>query len=123
MRPSSILAAIAIPNFLRCQQRAKIGEVRAARDTVKMAATNYIENTGYLPGSLEEMGLANDFSNTAVQGVESTESGFVLHLDPKLGSDGQPAPSSLSLEELLDELVAFYEREQDNVDLHWNPYE
>jgi hypothetical protein len=40
-----------------------------------------------------------------------------------LGKDGQPAPSSLSLETLLDELVAFYEREQDNAALHWNPYE
>jgi hypothetical protein len=39
-----------------------------------------------------------------------------------LGPDGQPAPSSLSLEMLLDELVAFYEREQENPALQWNPY-
>ena len=39
-----------------------------------------------------------------------------------LGPDEQPAPSSLSLETLLDELVAFYEREQDKADLQWNPY-
>jgi hypothetical protein len=39
-----------------------------------------------------------------------------------LGPDGRPAPSSLSLETLLDELVAFYEREQENPDLQWNPY-
>jgi hypothetical protein len=39
-----------------------------------------------------------------------------------LAPDGQPAPSSLSLETLLDELVAYYEREQDNPALQWNPY-
>jgi hypothetical protein len=39
-----------------------------------------------------------------------------------LGPDGAPAPSSLSLETLLDELVAYYEREQDNPALQWNPY-
>jgi hypothetical protein len=40
-----------------------------------------------------------------------------------LAADGRPAASSLSLETLLDELVAFYEREQDNAALQWNPYE
>jgi hypothetical protein len=39
-----------------------------------------------------------------------------------VGPDGQPAPSSLGLEALLDELVAFYEREQENPALQWNPY-
>ncbi len=40
-----------------------------------------------------------------------------------VGPDGQPAPSSLKLETLLDELVAFYEREQNNPAMQWNPYE
>jgi hypothetical protein len=39
-----------------------------------------------------------------------------------VGADGQPAPSSLSMETLVDQLVAFYEREQDNPALQWNPY-
>lgn len=39
-----------------------------------------------------------------------------------VGPDGEPAPSSLGLEVLLDELVAFFEREQDNPALLWNPY-
>ncbi len=39
-----------------------------------------------------------------------------------LGPDGQPVASSLSLEALLDEMVAYYEREQDTPDLQWNPY-
>jgi hypothetical protein len=38
-----------------------------------------------------------------------------------LRPDGQPAPSSLSLETLLEELVGFYEREQDNPALQWDP--
>jgi hypothetical protein len=39
-----------------------------------------------------------------------------------LGPDGQPAPSSLSLERLLDELVEFYEEEQTNPALQWDPF-
>ncbi len=39
-----------------------------------------------------------------------------------LNRDGQPAPSSLELEVLLNELVAFYEREQENPVLLWNPF-
>ena len=39
-----------------------------------------------------------------------------------VGLDGQPSHSSLSLGTLLDELVAFYEREQGNAALQWNPY-
>lgn len=42
-------------------------------------------------------------------------------LQPR-GPDGHPAPSSLSLEALLDELIAFYEQEQDNPALQWNPH-
>lgn len=42
-------------------------------------------------------------------------------LQPK-GPDGLPAPSSLSLDVLLDELVQFYEREQSNPELLWDPY-
>jgi len=39
-----------------------------------------------------------------------------------LGQDGQSSPSSLSLETLLDELVEFYERNQDSPALQWDPY-
>jgi hypothetical protein len=39
-----------------------------------------------------------------------------------LGPDGQPAPSSLSLETLTDELVAYYEREQDDAARQWDPF-
>lgn len=39
-----------------------------------------------------------------------------------LGPDGLPGASSLSLDTLLDELVAFYEREQGEVALQWDPF-
>ncbi len=39
-----------------------------------------------------------------------------------LGPSGELSPSSLSLETLLDELVVFYERNQDSPALQWNPY-
>lgn len=38
-----------------------------------------------------------------------------------VGPDGSLAPSSLSLDTLLDQLVQFYEREQDNPALQWDP--
>ncbi len=39
-----------------------------------------------------------------------------------LGADGLPAASSLSLETLLDELIDFFEKEQENPALQWDPY-
>lgn len=39
-----------------------------------------------------------------------------------LGPDGQPGPSSLKLETLVNELAAFFVRNQDNPALQWNPY-
>jgi len=39
-----------------------------------------------------------------------------------LGVNGQPAASSLKLDRLVTELVAFFQREQDNESLQWNPY-
>ncbi|MGQ9599066.1 MAG: DUF6687 family protein [Anaerolineae bacterium] len=39
-----------------------------------------------------------------------------------LAPDGQPAPSSLSLETLLNELISFYQQEQNKPERLWNPY-
>jgi hypothetical protein len=39
-----------------------------------------------------------------------------------VGPDGRPAASSLKLDRLVDELVAFYQREQDRKELQWDPY-
>lgn len=40
-----------------------------------------------------------------------------------VGPDGRPAPSSLVLDRLVAELGAFFQREQDNPALQWNPYQ
>lgn len=85
-----ILAAIAIPNFLRFQQRAKIAGVRDARDLIQIHGSEHITNTGYLPSSLSAMGMPDDFSNASVTNVEISESGFILHLAKEL-SKGAPA--------------------------------
>jgi hypothetical protein len=39
-----------------------------------------------------------------------------------VGPDGHPAGSSLGLDALLDQLVAFYEEEQEKTALQWDPY-
>jgi len=39
------------------------------------------------------------------------------------GPGGRPAPSSLALDRLVAELAAFFQREQDNHDLQWDPYQ
>ncbi len=39
-----------------------------------------------------------------------------------LAPDGQPAPSSLSLETLLNEVITFYQQEQNKPERQWNPY-
>lgn len=83
-----IVAAIAIPNFLAFQQRAKVAGVRSVRDTVETQADAYIAETGYLPGSLSEMGLPEGYATPQVTQVEIVESGFRLHLDPQLAGEG-----------------------------------
>ncbi len=40
-----------------------------------------------------------------------------------VGADGQPAPSSLKLETLTDELVSYFQREQDKPERQWNPFD
>jgi hypothetical protein len=39
-----------------------------------------------------------------------------------VGPDGSPGGSSLSLDTLIDELVAFYDQEQNKATLQWNPF-
>lgn len=63
-----------------------------------------------------------ELEREAVQWTFEGNASFRPTLQP-LGSDGQPAASSLDLETLVDELTAYYEREQDNPALQWNPYE
>lgn len=77
-----ILAAIALPNFIGAQQKAKISSVKANMHTVQLAAESYATDTGgtydvatnfvnYLPGGSSSLtGTAgtwptNPFTNTA----------------------------------------------------------
>ena len=91
-----ILAAVAIPNFVAFQERAKVAGVRSVRDTVQTQADAYIAQTGYLPGSLSEMGLPEGYATPHVTRVEIAEAGFVLHLDPELAQQGEPPLIELS---------------------------
>jgi hypothetical protein len=63
-----------------------------------------------------------EMEEEAVEWAYDGNSSITPVLKP-VGLDGQAAPSSLSLGALLDEIVAYYEREQDNPALQWNPYE
>ena len=79
-----ILAAIALPNFIGAQQKAKLSSVKANMHTVQLAAESYATDTGgvygtiadckpYFPGGSSAIGGAagkyptNPFTNTADQ--------------------------------------------------------
>lgn len=91
-----ILAAIAIPNFIRFQQRAMVSGVRQVRDTVQAKSGEHIAETGYLPGSLADLGMPEGFSTKGVESIEIVENGLVLHLSEKLDSAGEPAVLELT---------------------------
>ncbi len=91
-----ILAAVAIPNFVAFQQRAKVAGVRSARDTVQTQADAYIAQTGYLPGSLSEMGLPEGYATPHVTAVELGEDGFVLHVEPSLSPESDAPELALT---------------------------
>lgn len=83
-----ILAAIAVPNFLRFQTRAKLGEVRALRRQVQSAGHAYIDKTRTMPPSLEAMGLPEDLSNGVVESVTVDGQSIVLALRKDLQEIG-----------------------------------
>jgi hypothetical protein len=67
------------------------------------------------------VGRLQELERAPVQWTFEGNSAIMPRLRP-LDAEGQLAASSLSLEVLLDELMAYYEREQDNPALQWNPY-
>lgn len=77
-----IMAAIAIPNFVRFQQRAKVGPVSRLRADVQKQAGRYIEEHGSLPGSLEEIGVSSEVGRPSVTSVDITDEGFRFNLAP-----------------------------------------
>jgi Zn-dependent protease with chaperone function len=75
-----IFSAIAIPNFVRFQQRAKVGAAARLRAEVQREATRYIEAHGSMPGSLEALGVSVDVGNPAVSSIEVIVEGVRVHL-------------------------------------------
>ncbi len=68
------------------------------------------------------VGRLQELEDEPVQWTFEGNSVIMPRLWP-LDADGQLAASSISLEVMLDELMAYYEREQDNPALQWNPFE
>jgi Zn-dependent protease with chaperone function/type II secretory pathway pseudopilin PulG len=83
-----IVAAIAIPNFLRFEARAKLKQARDIATQVQSSATDYIVEHQAMPPSLGAMGLADDLSNVAVAGVHIEGQTFVLKFHPGLRTLG-----------------------------------
>jgi Zn-dependent protease with chaperone function/Tfp pilus assembly major pilin PilA len=79
-----IIAAIAIPNFLRFQLKSKVSAVAKARTQIEAATTGYIERTGYLPDTLADTGLSDPFVTGQIAGVSIGESGLAMTLTPDL---------------------------------------
>ncbi len=79
-----IVAAIAIPNFVKFQQRAKMMPAAQLRQQVQSAADGYIAETQHMPPSLAAMGLPDDLSNTAVESVYIDGQSIVLDLSAEI---------------------------------------
>ena len=60
-----ILAAIAIPNFIAMQNRAKEGSTKANMHTVQLAAEDYgVQNDGVYAGTMDATHVANSLPST-----------------------------------------------------------
>jgi Zn-dependent protease with chaperone function len=84
---AGVVAAIAIPNFLRFQQRAQLAPVSDLRRQVLEAAEAHVAATGALPSSADELGLA-ETSNAGVASIAIDGERIVLFLAPELSAIG-----------------------------------
>jgi Zn-dependent protease with chaperone function len=84
---AGIVAAIAIPNYLRFQQRAQLAPVNELRQQVQEAAEAYIAASETLPPSADALGVAQT-SNAGVAGVAIDGERIVLFLAPELAAIG-----------------------------------
>jgi Zn-dependent protease with chaperone function len=73
-----VLAAIAIPNFVRFQERSKAAQIGSLRADVQERASRYIEEHGELPPSLVELGLPEDHGASLGTAIRVTENGFAF---------------------------------------------
>ena len=120
-----ILAAIAIPNFIAMQVRAKEGSTKANMHTFQLAAEDYgVQHDGVYAAAVADIGpmlpqgglsFKNPFTNTAGSGVAyedgtfarpvvptSTKPGIVAYADSSsalyvIGGEGKTAPLTLQL--------------------------
>jgi len=79
-----ILAAIAVPNFLRFQLKSKVSGVAKARTEIEAATTGYIANTGYFPDTLAITGLPDPYVTAQIAGVSIEDSALRISLTPEL---------------------------------------
>jgi competence protein ComGC len=79
-----VISAIAIPNFVRFQQRAQAKPVAELRALVQARATQYIDEHRALPGSLTDLGLPETLGEEDQNSVTVTSEGFVFQLAPRL---------------------------------------
>jgi Zn-dependent protease with chaperone function len=75
-----MLSAIAIPNFLAFQTKAKLAQARAVREQIVAAGSAFIMQHQTMPPSLEAMGLPEDLSNPGVKAVAIEGQTVVIHL-------------------------------------------
>lgn len=75
-----VLAAVAIPNFVRFQSMAKLQEVRATRTQLQSAATDFIRTHDVMLSSLAQMGLPSDLSGAVVAGVAVESDHFAIQI-------------------------------------------
>ena len=69
-----ILAAIAIPNFIAMQDRAKEGSTKANMHTVQLAAEDYgVKNDGTYSDVASNLGVPTNFKNPFVSSATALE--------------------------------------------------
>jgi Zn-dependent protease with chaperone function/Tfp pilus assembly protein PilE len=83
-----VMAAIAIPNFLRFQSLAQMNQAQPVVAGVRDSAHQFILQTGRMPTSLTAIGLPEDLSNSAVASVLVNEQSFTVQLQPGLARLG-----------------------------------
>ena len=80
-----MLAAIAIPNFVKFQARAKAAQIGATRLDLQQSADTYIVKHGKMPPSLAALGLSQPDGAGPVTAIDIEAQGFRVSLAPSLG--------------------------------------
>lgn len=117
-----ILSAIAVPNFIKFQQRSKIAQVKAPTEEmvqqVRNHTTDYIVEFREIPSTLPMIQLPNDLSNEAFEGVAITDEYFILTLSPDLGLK---AGAAIVLTPYIEEGMLYWTCEDSTVPTEYLP--